>query len=242
MRFSKPSSRRFEGFENRIASLLARDLGAAVRYVWWPQRRGFARKTLDRGLCDVVLAVPQGVRGVLTTRPYYRSSYVFVTRAASGVRVRSFDDPALRRLRIGVQMIGDDGMSTPPGFALAARRIVDNVDGYLVTPEGDDDAPGARIVDAVAASRVDVAVVWGPMAGYFAAKERVPLVLTAADPDTATPPLPFTFAIAIGVRRDAPELRDSLDAALERRRADVTRILDVYRVPRVPDAAGSGAS
>src|SRR5829696_4599439 len=121
-----------EGFENKVVDLIAEDLGATVAYTWWAQRRGFVRNTLKAGLCDVVMGVPTSFDLALTTRPYYRSTYVFVSRAEGGRRIESFDDPALRRLRIGVQMIGDDYSNAPPAHALAQRHIVSNVVGYMV--------------------------------------------------------------------------------------------------------------
>src|SRR5215218_4774864 len=90
-----------EGFENKLADLVARDLHAAVRYTWWPQRRGFIRSTLKAGACDVVMAIPSSFEMALATRPYYRSTYVFVSRKDRRIHVRSFDDPALKKLRIG---------------------------------------------------------------------------------------------------------------------------------------------
>ena len=124
------SNRRLEGFENRLAEMVARDLHATVQYTWWPQHRGFIRNTLKAGTCDVLMGLPSSVELAWTTRPYYRSTYVFVSRRDRGLAVRSFDDPALRRLRIGVQMIGDDGTNSPPAHALANLGIANNVPGY----------------------------------------------------------------------------------------------------------------
>jgi quinoprotein dehydrogenase-associated probable ABC transporter substrate-binding protein len=200
------------GFENRIASVLAQELGATLVYSWQPQRRAFVRKTLGAGLC------------LLTTRPYYRSTYVFVY----GKRpLRSFDDPALGAMRIGVQLPGNDMAATPPGHALAARGAVKNVIGFPVYGEH----PAAqRIVEAVAKGELDAGVVWGPAAAPFAKMHSLSVSKARAPVELAE--LPFEFAIAVGVRRDAPELRDRLDAALARRQREVERILDEYAVPR----------
>jgi ABC-type amino acid transport substrate-binding protein len=113
------SNERGEGFENKLAEMLAADLGAELRYTWWAQRRGFFRNTLRAGSCDVVLGVPAGFELALTTSPYYRSTYAFVSRKDRHLGVRSFDDEALRRLKVGVQLVGDDGANTPPAHALA---------------------------------------------------------------------------------------------------------------------------
>ncbi|HMH55230.1 MAG TPA: transporter substrate-binding domain-containing protein, partial [Gemmatimonadales bacterium] len=126
------SNQRREGFENRLADLIAGELGDTVRYTWQPQRRGFLRNTLNANACDVVMGMPLGSDRVLTTRPYYRSSYVFVSRKDRHLRVRSLDDPVLRKLRIGVQLVGDDYANTPPVHALSRRGIVKNLVGYSV--------------------------------------------------------------------------------------------------------------
>jgi mxaJ protein len=227
------SNDRGEGFENRVAEVLARDLHATVEYTWWAQRRGFLRNTLTAGACDVVLGVPVGAGSLLTTRPYYRSTYVFVSRRDRGLHVRSFDDPALRTLRIGVQMIGDDYANSPPAHALARRHLVDNVAGYTVYGDYAEPNPPARIVEAVARSEVDLAVVWGPLAGYFAPRQEVSLDLVPVSPAVDPPALPFVFAIGLGVRKNDVARRDQLDRVLERRRPDIDAILAAYGVPRV---------
>ena len=130
------SNQKQEGFENKIAALIAKDFSATPRYTWWGQRRGFIRNTmnatLEEGRCDVVIGVPEGYDLVSPTKPYYRSTYVFVTRRARGLRIESFDDPVLRRVRVGVQLIGDDGANSPPAHALSRRGIVQNLVGYSV--------------------------------------------------------------------------------------------------------------
>src|ERR1700728_383328 len=111
------------GFENKIVALIARDLGTTVDYTWWAQRRGYVRNTLKANVCDVWAGVASGVEMMASTRPYYRSSYVFVTRADRGWHIASFDDPQLRNFAIGVQMVGADATNTPPAHALADRGI-----------------------------------------------------------------------------------------------------------------------
>jgi mxaJ protein len=225
------SNARLEGFENKLATLLGRELGLPVRYTWWAQRRGFIRNTLGAHSCDVIMGVPAALEMVRTTRPYYRSSYVFVSRADRNVAVRSFDDPALSRLRIGVPLVGDDGANPPPAHALGRRGIVDNVVGFSVYGDYRQDSPPLRVLDAVVGGDVDVAVVWGPLAGYFARKNRVPLRIHATLPSDGG--LPFAFDMAVGVRKDDLALASTLDAALARRHTEVVRILDDYGVPQV---------
>ena len=223
------SNRRLEGFENRIAKLVARDLGLRLAYVWWPQRRGFVRRTLDAGRCDVVIGLPAGFGAVLTTRPYYRSSYVFVTRADRPA-VRSFDDPALRALRIGVHFTGAGG-NPPPAEALARRGLTANIRSFSVYGDYRQPDPPARLIDAVARRDVDVAVAWGPLAGYFARRARVPLRLVTVPPAEAPPGAPMTFAIAMGVRQGDTVRRDRLQRVLDLRADRITKILREFGVP-----------
>ena len=225
-----------EGFENKIAELLAADLGAALEYTWWAQRRGFVRNTIRAGACDVLLNVPAGFDPVATTRPYYRSSYVFVARQGATLP-KSLEDPVLRDLRIGVQMIGNDFSNSPPAHALTARGIVDNVRGYMVYGDYATANPAADILRAVADREVDVAIVWGPLAGYFAGRESVPLALAPVTPERDAG-LPMAFSMAMGVRKGDTALRDALDGFIARRGEDIGRILDAYGVPRLPPRAG----
>jgi mxaJ protein len=227
------SNARGEGFENRIAELLARELNAELEYTWWAQRRGFIRNTLKAGACDVVMGVPSGFELAQTTAPYYRSTYVFVSRKGGGPRVASFDDPALRKLKVGVQVIGDDGANAPPAHALSNRGVVGNVRGYTVYGDYAEDSPPARIIAAVAKGEIDVAVAWGPLAGYFAGRQPVALELIPVSPQIDLPFLPFVYDISLGVRRGEQAFKEELEAALERRRGEVEKILDDYHIPRV---------
>jgi mxaJ protein len=222
-----------QGFENRIADLLARDLGTEVKYTWWAQRRGFLRNTLLAGLCDVVIGLPHDVEMALTTQPYYRSSYVFVTRRARGLHIRSFDDAVLRQLRIGVQIIGDDGANSPPAHALSRRGMVDNLIGFSVYGDYAAKSPPSRIVAAVAGGEVDVAAVWGPLAGYFAAAQPEPLDIVPVSP-LVDGGLPQVFDLSMAVRRNDSARLAVLNAFLQRRRQAISRILDDYHVPRAP--------
>jgi mxaJ protein len=232
------SNERGEGFENKIAELLARDLNERVEYTWWAQRRGFFRNTLKSGVCDVVIGVPSGFEMALTTKPYYRSTYVFLYRKDRGLNVNSLDDPILKTVRIGVQMIGDDFSNAPPAHALSRRNIVQNVRGYTLYGDYSQHDPPARIVDAVAKGDIDLAIVWGPLAGYFAKQSRVPLEVVPVSPQIDQPFLPFVFDISMGVRRGDQDLKDQVEQVMEKRHAEIDRILDDYRVPRVGGANG----
>jgi mxaJ protein len=225
------SNSRLEGFENRLADLVARDLRRpGVRYTWWAQRRGFFRSTLNAGACDVVIGVPHSLELVSTTRPYYRSSYMFVSRRDQDLNLKTLDDPVLHRLRVGVQLIGDDGSNLPPAHALSERGMVSNVVGFTVYGDYSKDSPPSEIIKAVADGRIDVALAWGPMAGYFAARQPMPLAVTPVAPAGS---LPFAFDISMGVRKQDTRFRDELDQIVAAEQPSIDALLDSYHVPRL---------
>jgi mxaJ protein len=234
------SNAREEGFENRIATLAAGALGARLDYTWYAQRRGFIRNTLNANTCDAVIGIPHGSDALETTRPYYRSTHVFVTRARDGRAVHSMDDPRLRQLRIGVHVVGDDYASPPPLQSLGRRGIVRNVSGYSLYGNYAEPDPPARVIEAVANGDVDVAIVWGPLGGYFAARQTVPLRVTAMARDADGPGLPFTYAISMGVRTGDSRLRQSLQDVLDTHSSEIQGILRAYRVPLKPLAQRAG--
>jgi mxaJ protein len=220
-----------DGFENKIAELVAADMGAEVKYYWFAQRRGFLRNTLNAHNCDVVIGIPVEMHMLRTTKPYYRSGYVFVQRA-DAAPVTGFDDPKLTQLKIGVQLTGNDGVNTPPAHELADRGIVSNVHGYMVYGDYAKPSPLKDIIDGLAAGDIDVAAVWGPEAGWFAANQKVPLRLTPVA--NARLPLPMSFDIGMGVRKDDAALAQELEASIDRHRSDIDSILADYHVPRLP--------
>jgi mxaJ protein len=230
------SNQRLEGFENKIATLIAKEMSATVTYSWMPQRRGFVRRTLKAGECDLVMDVPDGYEMVLGTKPYYRSTYVFVYRRDRNLDLHSFDDPVLRDLRIGLHMTAEDGANQPPAHALARRGIVKNVVGFKMFDVDSVENPPGRIVDAVAAGEIDVAIVWGPFGGYFAQRQTVPLEIVAVSPVVDSTGLPFVFEMAMGVRRGQDAFKSELEAILDRRHADIQKILEEYGIPLVAGA------
>jgi mxaJ protein len=226
------SNQRGEGFENKLVELIAHELGARVEYTWWAQRRGFFRNTLKSGDCDLVAGVPHDFEMALTTAPYYRSSYVFVTRKDRGLRFTSLDDPRLRQLLIGVQMVGDDFANTPPAHALSARGITTNIRGYTLYGDYTQPNPPARIIDAVLKGDIDVACVWGPLAGYFARQHSDTLELTPMPSQDAMSAMPFTFDISVGVRRRERALKNEVESILVRKKTEIDALLASYGVPR----------
>lgn len=227
------SNRSGQGFENKLAELIASQLGATVKYTWWPQRGRYVSNTLTARKCDLWPGIVSGVEKTDATRPYYRSTYVFVTRADRNLNIRSFNDPRLKNLIIGVEM-GDDESNSPPTYALARRGITNNVRGYMLHGDYARPDPTRPIIDAVESGKLDMAVVWGPMAGYFAALEPKPLALTPVRPQFIARGLPMAFNIAMGVRPGDTTLKRQVNQALERKQAAIDAILTEYHVPWVP--------
>lgn len=220
------------GFENEVAELLARDLDARLEYTWWALRRGFFRNTLHARRCDVVIGVPKGIDMARTTRPWYRSTYAFVSRRDAGLSdLHSIDDPRLHTLRIGVPLAGDDNANPPPIHALGRRGIIDNVRGFHLYAELGRAVPAA--IEAVERREIDVAILWGPIAGGAALKSETPLVVVplAEERDAEQR---FAFSIAMGTRRDDDRLVTELDAFIDRRRDTLLAIARRAGVPLVP--------
>ena len=228
------SNFRQQGFENRIAEVVAGDLHAHLSYVWQRMGRGFVREYLNKGVCDLLIGVPQAFSPVLATAPYYRSTYVFVTRRDRQLKPASLDDPSLRQMKIGVQVLEED--YTPAASALARRGLQSEIVGFDTLGEAAD-----SIIRAVADHRVDTAVVWGPLAGYFARKFGNSLQIAPVVPEVDPPGLPFTFAISMGVRKGNTELRNELNDVLQRRGGDIQRILGEFGVPQLELAPPTGA-
>lgn len=228
------SNRAGQGFENKLAEMIASDLHAKLRYVWWAQRRGYVRNTLNEMKCDFWPGIGSNIEMAATSRPYYRSTYVFVTRASDKLDGLTLDDPRLRKFRIGVQMVGDDATNTPPAHALARRGIVANVRGYMLYGDYRRPNPPAAVVDAVSRRDVDVALVWGPLAGYFAARSPVPLRLEPVTPWMDDMQWPMQFDVSVGVRRDNQKLLKEIDGTLTHGSAEIRRLLESYHVPLVP--------
>ncbi len=225
------SNQQQQGFENALAKLAASDLGMNVSYFWFPQRHKFFRNTLQAGVCDVVMEVPSGIDVASTTIPYFRSTYVFVSRQDRNLRIESFDDPRLKDLRIGVHVTGENDEAMPTTTALIKRGLVRNLDGYSIFGKLSEQNPGADIVQAVANGAIDVAVVWGPLGGYFARHSSAPLVTTPVCAAPADRQLPLSFDISMGVRPGNEALRDKLNQFIVRHRSEIRQLLDSYAVP-----------
>ena len=215
------------GFENKIVGLVRAYLHRPLEFVWRAERRGFVREGLSAGECDLVAAIPSGARIALATRPYYRSTYVFVSKPGEPP-VTSLDDPSLRTRKIGVQLIGDDGMNSPPAHALTQRGIVENVRGFMVYGDYRDDHPLSGIVHAVERSTLQ------PCGGRSQATS-----LQKKSRRSWSPPsremwrraFQMTFDISMGVRRTDKPLKAQVDSALSSLAPQIGTILAAYGVP-----------
>ena len=234
------SNQKGEGFEQKLAELIGKEWNAKVEYAWWPVRRGFFSRALNGRYCDVAIQAPSGLDMAGVTEPYFRSGYVFVTRKDSGLDITSLADPRLKQLRIGVNLLHSDAENTPPAMALSRYGVVGNLTGYS-TFYTEDDRP-EDIINAVADKEVDIAIVWGPVAGYFVRSASAPLEIRPLPERDSLSDFPFRFNIAMAVRRRDRDLRDSLNAVLQRKRPEIQAILHDYGVPVLPvkDEAGDG--
>jgi len=231
-----PSSNdKSEGYENKIAELIAKELNSKLTYVWYPTRRGYFR-ILNGMYCDMAVEAPAGMDMTGVTKPYFRSGYVFVTRQGSGLEdLSSLADPRLKRLKIGINTYTSDGENSPPAMALSRYGVVGNLTGYN-TFFSDQTRP-EDIIKGVAKKDVDVAIAWGPLAGYFAKQSPVPLTLKPLPARDSLSDFPFQYNIGIAVRRRDKVFRDSLQAVLERKRPEIDAILKQYNVPVLPITA-----
>lgn len=228
------SNKAEEGFENRIAEILADELNAELTYVWYPQRVALVQEVLRAGRCDMIMGIVDGHPQVMTTLPYYRSSYVFVYPKDAPFEIASFDDPVLKELTIGVQVASEG--APPPNTALANRGLRSNLKGYSIVGNYGKDSPLSPIITAVAEGEVDVAVAWGPVAGYFAQKQNVPLKVVPVSPQFEPPFLPMVFSISVGLRHGDLDFRRLIDRALVKRWEDIHAVLKEYGVPLLPMA------
>jgi mxaJ protein len=227
------SNQQGEGFENKIAELIAKEWNSKLQYAWWPVRRGFFARALNGRYCDIAIQAPRGLDMAAVTDPYYRSGYVLVSRKDRGLGdLTSLSDPRLKQLTIGIHLLNSDAENTPPAMALSQYGVVGNLKGYT-TFYSEIDRPD-DIIGAVVNKDVDVAIVWGPIAGYFVKRSPVPLVMTPLPAQDSLSEYPFRFNIAMGVRRRDRALRDSVNAVLEKRAPEIQAILKQYAVPTFP--------
>lgn len=217
-----------EGFENKIAELIAEDLGKELSYQFWHHMLGYYRNTLNAYRCDVIIGTVAYNDMLMTTKPYYRSTYAFVYRKDSGYNITDWDSPDLRKAKV-IGVVD----KTPVASALNDKDLMENARPYRIFR--DLTVPPSKLIDDLVAGEIDVAIVWGPIAGYYAKKSSVPLVVVPTPEYEGMPAqAKIQFNIAMGVRKRDKERQAMLQEVLDRRQADILKILDDYGVPYVP--------
>ncbi len=217
------SNEKGEGFENKIAELLAAELDVPVHYTWFPDSVGFIRNTLNARKCDLILGTVAGNELLQSTNPYYRSTYSLIYRKDAGLTSTSLDDPRLQTVSSGVVA------GTPQATALAQKGLLGRLRSYPLVVDTRFDSPARRLCHDVATGEVDVGIVWGPIAGYYAQKESPPL--TVVPLGAREGPLRLDFRITMGVRFQEPEWRHTINNLLRTKQKDINSILLSYGVP-----------
>ncbi|MEO8418516.1 MAG: substrate-binding domain-containing protein [Methylophilaceae bacterium] len=225
------SNSKQEGFEQKIAELIAKDLGQKLKYQFSYDRQGFIRNTLNARLCDVIMSTSSDVDMMLTSKPYYRSGYVFVTRKDSGYNIKDWDSPDLRKGIIGI--VGQ----SPPARPLADHDLLANAHPYRL--QRDLNLSPGYMIDDLAKGDIDVAIIWGPIGGYYAKLAKVPMVVTPIPEYEKTDARGKEYwNISLGVRHGDKQRLEKIQGVLDRRQGDIMKILDDYGIPHVPVVVG----
>jgi quinoprotein dehydrogenase-associated probable ABC transporter substrate-binding protein len=213
-----------QGFENKIADMFAHDLGKSVSYVWFPQVLGFARRTLNVFRCDVVMGIAQGSDIMQNTNPYYRSVYVLAYRPHTGLDgVTTLEDKRLQGKHIGIVA------KTPPATLMAQDGLMDTAKPYTLALAGNEDSSAEAMMSDLKAGKIDAAVLWGPMAGYYAKAMGFPVVII---PLTHEPSyVPMAFSITMGVRNTDQAWKRQLNGLIVKDQDKINEILNSYDVP-----------
>jgi mxaJ protein len=215
-----------EGFENKIAEVLADDLGRELSFQFWPDRFGFIRNTIKANRCDVIIGTNTTYDALNTTKPYYRAGHVWIYRKDSGYKIDNWDSPDLRKGVIGIVD------KSPVAQALNANNLMANAKPYRLMRDLTK-SPG-QLVDHVVSGEIDVAIMWGPIGGYYAKQSKEDLVVVLI-PEYSEGNEKLTgktyWNISAGVRKKDDERRDMIEAALIRNKDKIRKIMDDFGVP-----------
>jgi len=213
-----------EGFENKIAELFARQLGKSVAYAFYPGATGFIRNTLNAHRCDVVLGIAQGDDIVQPTNPYYRTSYVAAYRKGGPLEgLDSLSDPRLKMARIGIIA------GTPPATVLAVNGLLGQIKSYALVVDTRFDSPTREMMDDLDRGEIDVALLWGPIAGYYARKAKTPMTIAPLLKEQNGPRM--AYRIVMGVRHSDQNWKRSLNRLISENQSEIDAILRSYGVP-----------
>ncbi len=223
------SDRSKQGFENKIADIVADQLKEPVRYLWAPSGPGFARNTLNADLCDIVIGYAVGSDVMQSTNPYYRSTYVIVAPKGSALAdVQGLDDAKLKGRKIGVFS------ATPPVDIMLKKGLMEKAVVYPILVDHRFDSPLTIMMGDLKSGKIDAAVVWGPLVGLDVKKSDGAFVLSPLAKDADRPG--FSFRISFGIRHDEPDWKHKLEAVERERAADIGKVLVDYNVPMIDDA------
>ncbi len=217
------SNEQQQGFENKIASLVAHDLDLKLSYTWFPDSQGFVRATLMQHRCDVIMGTVAGVEDMATTDAYYHTGYVMLTRQADNVTTDKVSDWHLAARRFGI--VG----ATPPTNLIVQHNLMDQTSIYDLMVDTRVRQPAHQLVQDVAAGHVDVGLVWGPIAGYYDKVDHDNLRITFLNPEDAK--VRLDYHIAMGVRSGDVEFRRRLNKVIAKEQPQILAILHDYNIP-----------
>jgi quinoprotein dehydrogenase-associated probable ABC transporter substrate-binding protein len=217
------SNEKGEGYENKTAELIGKELNLPVRFVYFPQVIGFVRNTLRARSCDLIMGTVAGDDIVQTTSPYYYSNYVAVWSDGKDFTFTGFDDPRLKTMRIGIIS------ATPPSDLLVRHGLMVNAKPYALMVDTRYESATQQMVEDLVKGEIDIGLLWGPIAGYYIKREALKLKLAAIPNEPGAPRM--DYHIAMGVRANEPNWRRQINAVIQKRQADITAILHDYGVP-----------
>lgn len=218
------SNEKGEGFENKLAELLAAKLQKKLDYVFFPQATGFVRMTLGAHRCDVIMGFPQGDDIAQGTNPYYRTSYALVSKRGSGLEdVATLEDEKLKGKHIGIVA------GTPPATNMAVNGLMANAKPYPLVIDTRIDSSAMMMIQDLAAGQIDAAVLWGPMAGFYAKSADPPLHVTPLVKETTGPRL--VYRIGMGVRGADQNWKRMLNRLIQENQPAINKVLLDFGVP-----------
>src|SRR5256886_2216583 len=223
------STERGEGFENRLAELLADKLGKGLSYSWYPQATGFVRNTLAAHKCDVIMGIPQGDDLVQVTNPYYRTAYALVLKQGQGLEgVDTLGDPRLKGKRIGIVA------GTPPANNMATNGLMAHAKPYPLVIDTRVDSSAAAMMHDLATGEIDAGILWGPMAGYYARRTNPAVTVVPLVKETTGPRM--AYRIAMGVRYSDQEWKRQLNRTIQESHPAINKLLLSFGVPLLDDS------
>lgn len=223
------SNEKGEGFENRIANVIADELKVPVEYTWFPMSTGFVRQTLFSKRCDVIIGYAQGDELVLNSNAYYRSTYAIVTKKGSAIDgVGDLADPKLADKKLGIIA------NTPPAYVMAKHNLMGKAKPYPLVVDRRFESPQEQMIKDVASGEIDAGVLWGPFAGWLAKQSKEPLTVTALKTDSQLS-TKMSYGVTLGVRLSDNDWKRQLNTVLRKRRSDIDKVLLDFGIPLLDD-------